>query len=109
MYLGGMASILSSRCDTVAHIRDRKSFITTEKKTIEIPRSTPITSLIVADLEPSLRELAERYDFDEAWDRKGFFRYHDKYDVFVEILGFNKLISDAEKRNAVFSTFCWAI
>ena len=88
--------------DTVAHIRDRKSFITTDKKTIEIPASTPITSVIVADLEPTLRDLATRYDFDEAWDRKGYFRYHDKYDAFVEILGFNKLISDAEKRNAAF-------
>jgi hypothetical protein len=30
------------------------------------------------------------------------FKYHDDFDVFIEIIGFNKLISDAEKRNAAF-------
>jgi hypothetical protein len=33
---------------------------------------------------------------------KGLFKYHEEFDVFVEIVGFNKLISDAEKRNAAF-------
>lgn len=88
--------------DTVEHIRRRKSFVTTSKKTIDVPDSTPITAIIVADLEPSLRSLASRYDFDETWDKKGLFKYHEKFDVFTEIFGFHKLISDAEKRNAAF-------
>jgi hypothetical protein len=79
-----------------------RSFVTTDKKTIEIPTGTPITAIIVADLEPSLRNLARRYDFDETWDRTGIFKYHDEFDVFIEIIGFNKLIVDAEKRNAAF-------
>jgi hypothetical protein len=32
----------------------------------------------------------------------GLFKYHEDFDVFIEILGFDKLISDAEKRNAAF-------
>lgn len=88
--------------DTVEHIRERKSFVTTEKKTIDIPTGTPIHAIIVADLEPSLRALARRYDFSETWEKTGLFKYHEDFDVFIEIVGFNKLISDAEKRNAAF-------
>lgn len=88
--------------DTVEFIRERKSFVTTSGKTIDIPQMTPITSIIVADLEPSLRALARRYDFNETWDKKGLFKYHEDFDVFIEIIGFDKLIADAEKRNAAF-------
>ncbi|SIQ66069.1 hypothetical protein SAMN05880592_104280 [Bosea sp. TND4EK4] len=88
--------------DTVEFIRERKSFVTSSGKTIDIPPSTPITAIIVADMEPTLRNLARRYDFDETWDKKGLFKYHEDFDVFIEILGFDKLISDAEKRNAAF-------
>ena len=88
--------------DTVEHIRERSSFVTMSKKTIDVPRSTPITAIIVADLEPSLRAIARRYNFNETWDKKGLFAYHDGFDVFVEIIGFDKLISDAQKRNAAF-------
>jgi hypothetical protein len=88
--------------DTVEFIRDRRSFVTTAGKSIDIPQSMPVTAIIVADLEPSLRQIARRYDFDETWDKKGLFKYHDDFDIFIEILGFDKLISDAEKRNAAF-------
>lgn len=88
--------------DTVEQIRQRKSFVTTSKKTIEVPDGTPITAIIVADLEPSLKALARRYDFAETWDKLGLFKYHEEFDVFIEIHGFNKLISNAEKRNAAF-------
>ena len=88
--------------DTVDLIRERKSFVTTSGKTIDIPPSTPITAIIVADLEPTLRSLARRYDFSETWDKTGLFKFHEEFDVFVEIVGFNKLVSDAEKRNAAF-------
>jgi hypothetical protein len=88
--------------DTVEYIRERKSFVTTDGKSIDIPQYTPITAIVVADLEPSLRALARRYDFAETWDKKGLFKYHDDFDVFIEIVGFDKLISDAEKRNAAF-------
>jgi hypothetical protein len=83
-------------------MRERKSFVTMAGKTIDIPQSTPIMAFIVADLEPSLRSLARRYDFNDTWDKHGLFKYHDEFDVFIEIFGFDKLISDAEKRNAAF-------
>jgi hypothetical protein len=92
----------SSLLSTVEYIRDRKSFVTTSGKSIDVPQSTPIMAIIVADLEPSLRSLARRYDFGETWDKLGLFKYHGDFDVFVEILGFDKLISNAEKRNAAF-------
>ena len=88
--------------DTVEYIRARKSFVTTAGKSIDIPHSTPIMAIIVADLEPSLRSLARRYDFNETWDKLGLFKYHEDFDVFIEIIGLDKLISNVEKRNAAF-------
>lgn len=88
--------------DTIEKIRDRGSFITTKGKSIDIPSSTPATAIVVCDLEPSLKKLAERYDFSLSWNKLGYFKYHETFDIYIEIMGYNTLISNAEKRNAAF-------
>ena len=35
-------------------------------------------------------------------DQEGYFYYHDTHDIFVEVIGYHKMISDAKKRNAAF-------
>ncbi|TAD78035.1 MAG: ATP-binding protein, partial [Sphingomonadales bacterium] len=49
--------------ETIQQIRDRGSFITKQGATIEVPSSAQITAYIIADLEPSLREVAKYHDF----------------------------------------------
>jgi hypothetical protein len=88
--------------DTVEHIRTRGSFVTQEGATIDVPDSTPITAYLIADLEPSLRDLAEYYDFQTSWDRKSMFDYHKKFKIYTEVFGYNKLLEDARKRNSPF-------
>lgn len=88
--------------DTVEHIRDRKSFITKDGATIDVPESTPITAYIIADLEPSLRNVANYYDFQPSWDSKSLFNYHKRFNFYTEIFGYNKLLEDAKKRNSPF-------
>lgn len=87
---------------TVEHIRLHKQVRTKDGKYIDIPDGTNVYAYIVADIVPKLRGIAERNDFSNTWDKKGMYKYHDKYDVFIEIVGFDKLITDAKKRNAAF-------
>ena len=88
--------------DTVSQIRDRGSFITQDGATIEISPTTLITAFIIADLEPSLKNVGEYYDFQMSWDNKSLFKYHKQLKIYTEIFGYNKLIEDAKKRNSPF-------
>ncbi len=88
--------------ETIEQIRSRGSFVSKEGATIEIPSTTQITAYIVADLEPSLREVAKYHDFQSSWDEKSLFHYHKGYKIYTEIFGYNKLLEDARKRNAPF-------
>lgn len=89
--------------DTVAKIRKRKSFITTKGDTISVPDHHEVAAFVIADLEPSLRNLAsDEYDFTTSWDEKALFHYHKKHNLYIEIFGYDKLLEDAEKRNGPF-------
>ncbi|MEP2736108.1 MAG: hypothetical protein ABJP34_07390 [Erythrobacter sp.] len=88
--------------DPIKQIRSRGSFITKDGATIDIPSSTQITAYVIADLEPSLREVARYHDFQQSWDEKSLFHYHKGYKIYTEIFGYNKLLEDAKKRNAPF-------
>lgn len=88
--------------ETIEQIRSRGSFLTQEGKTITIPSTTQITAYVIADLEPSLRDVAKYHDFQTSWDEKSLFHYHKGYKIYTEIFGYDKLLEDAKKRNSPF-------
>lgn len=88
--------------DTVQQIRIRGSFVTKDGATITVSPTTQITAYVIADLEPSLRELAKVYDFKTSWDSKTLFNYHETYKVYCEVFGYDKLLEDAKRRNSPF-------
>lgn len=88
--------------ETAVLIRDTGRIITTKGRTVSVPNSSRIFAYIVADLEPTLREVCENHDFHETWDGLGYFRYHEKRDIFIELNTFDKVLTDAKKRNAAF-------
>ncbi|MES2987046.1 MAG: ATP-binding protein [Pseudomonadota bacterium] len=88
--------------DTVFQIRQRGSFVTKDGATIEVAPSTLITAFIIADIEPTLRQVGDYYDFQTSWDNKSMFHYHKKNKIYTEIFGYNKLLEDAKKRNGPF-------
>ncbi len=69
---------------------------------IHIREGTPFYAYIVADFTPSLREIAGREDFTPTPDGGGFFRFYRNYNCYVEMISFQKMISDAKKRNQAF-------
>jgi len=83
-------------------IRDEQRIITTSQRTITIPEGVRLYGYVVADLEPSLRKVCDDHDMTPTWDNKGYYYYHSKRDIFIEIIGYDKLVDDARKRNAAF-------
>lgn len=55
----------------------------------------------VCDLTDKLREVAKMHDLKETPDGLGLYRYHDAYHAYIEVISFDKLINDSEKRNRV--------
>lgn len=78
----------------LAEQRDGRPFV--------VPDQVPFYCYIVCDLTPKLRHFAENHDFTKAWDGQGYFGYNSARHAYVEIISFDKLIDDAEKRNLAF-------
>ena len=56
----------------------------------------------VCDLTPKLRELAFDQDMIDTPDKRGMYRYHKNRNAHIEILSYDKILSDAQKRNKIF-------
>ena len=70
--------------------------------TIEVPRNTPFYCYAIATLTPQLRALAEHKDFKLTPDGRGFFSFHGAYNAYIELLSYDKVLADANKRNRAF-------
>lgn len=83
-------------------IREEQRIITTTQRTITIPKGVRLYGYVIADLEPTLRTVCENHDMTPTWDNKGYYFYHSNRDIFIEVMGYDKLVDDARKRNAAF-------
>jgi len=55
----------------------------------------------ICDLTPKLIKVADDHDFIETPDKLGMYKYHEKKRAYIEIISYDKLIVDSEKRNRV--------
>jgi hypothetical protein len=62
----------------------------------------PATSYSICDLTPSLRQALKDMDAYVTPDNQGYYGFHRGYAVYYEIMDYNKLLRDAQKRNRVF-------
>lgn len=77
-------------------VRDRKG-----KVISGVGASTAFNCYIVADItEGLIKRLRGR--FDPTPDRKGLFGYTRNPDTYVEVIPYDKLLLDAQARNAIF-------
>ena len=56
---------------------------------------------IIADITPTLRKLLLRDDFRATVDGLGFYKYHTQYQAYCEVIPYDKLLRDAERRNRI--------
>jgi len=68
---------------------------------IPVTDRTPFYCYIVADITSTLRTQADLADYYETPDGEGYFGYTRAYNAYVEIIGFDKLVRDAKRRNAI--------
>lgn len=68
---------------------------------INITENTPIYTYIVCDITQKIREVAEDHTFTVAPDNMGYFGYVPRLKTYVEVISFDKLVQDAEKRNQI--------
>lgn len=68
---------------------------------ISIPSHLPIYAYIVCDLTPSLHKQARDYQLTKTPDSQGYFGYHRDHGAYIEVMSFDKLIADAQRRNKI--------
>jgi hypothetical protein len=64
--------------------------------------NTPFYAYVVCDLTDRLRVYARGGGLIPTPDNQGYFGYNPSFGAYIEVISFDKLISDAQKRNAVF-------
>lgn len=63
---------------------------------------TPVYIYIVCDIVPKIEEFADFAKLSITPDKQGYIGYNDKYNAYIEIKSFKKLIDDAKMRNQIF-------
>lgn len=70
---------------------------------IQVADNTPFYGYVVCDLTPKVRSwLENEKDFKPMPDRMGYFHWHENLNLYMEVLGWDKVLKDAAMRNKVF-------
>ncbi|WP_298138618.1 hypothetical protein [Flavobacterium sp.] len=67
----------------------------------DLRTGTPLYAYIICDLTVNLRRFAEDQNFTVLPDNDGYFNFNKNYNLYVEIISFDKLIKDSTKRNKI--------
>jgi hypothetical protein len=75
---------------------------TTDGRPISIRGNIPYYCYIICDINDKIRTMATDFELTETPDGEGFFGYKRGYNAYYEVISYNKMLRDAQKRNAVF-------
>ncbi len=64
-------------------------------------KNTPIYAYIICDLTKKLKEYAKEGGFRPLPNGDGFFFFNDNYNMYIEIMSFDKILNDSRERNRV--------
>jgi uncharacterized protein YeeX (DUF496 family) len=70
-------------------------------RVIPAGRSMPFYAYIICDITPKVKSFAENYGLTITPDQRGYFGYNPNFNTYVEMISFEKLISDAKQRNRI--------
>ncbi len=62
-------------------------------------QTTPFYAYIVCDITPKMKDHAEKRDMTLTPDGQGYFGFNKNYNLYYEIISFDKVLDDAKKRN----------
>ena len=84
----------------VNDLRSKKAK-TPKGRIIEIRDTTPFYCYIVCDSCSTLEKQARIANLIQTPDGKGFFGFNPNYNAYIEVISYDKMVEDANKRNAV--------
>ncbi len=92
---------LEQAFDLIEDIRNAKFQI--KGRPVSASNSTiPATAYIVCDVTQSMRKILRTHDAFATPDKQGFYGFHRDYNVYYEVISYNKMLRDAKKRNRIF-------
>ena len=68
---------------------------------INVDSSTKYYLYAVCDITSSLKKFIEEKDFKKTLDNQGYYNFNSSYNAYFEILSYDKILKDAQKRNRV--------
>lgn len=69
---------------------------------VQVTEHTPFYVYIVCDVTPSLEKILKNREFEKTPDGQGYFKVKSKYySAYFEVLPFEKVLTDAKKRNRI--------
>lgn len=71
------------------------------KREFDLRQNTPIYAYIVCDLTPKLKANASDAGYKLLPSGDGYFFFNDNYNMYVEIMSFDKVLKDSNERNRV--------
>ena len=79
----------------------RTGTVTKDGRTLKVKPGTPFYAYILCDLTARMREYAEDAGLKVTPDDEGFIGFNTTHEVYLEVISYQKAISDARKRNAI--------
>lgn len=69
---------------------------------IRVEKTTPFFCYIVCDISEQLDRWADDAGFRKTPDGQGYYNFNENHNSFTEIIPFDKMLSDAKKRQLAF-------
>ena len=71
------------------------------KREFDIRQNTPIYAYIICDLTKKLKAFANDAGYRPLPSEDGYFSFNENYNMYIEILSFDKVLNDSKARNRV--------
>lgn len=82
-------------------IRENKGVDRKGKKIDFIHQNTPFYAHIILDFNESIKNVLDDKDFKQTPDSMGYFKFHEKFNAYIEVISYQKLLKDAKVRNRI--------
>lgn len=69
---------------------------------INVQPTLPFFCYIICDLTKKIKEMAEEASLIPTPDGQGYFGFNPQLNTYTEVISFDKMVSDAGKRNRIF-------
>ncbi len=72
-----------------------------DSREFDLRKNTPIYAYIICDLTKKLKEFAKDAGYKPLPSGDGYFSFNDNYNMYIEVMSFDKILKDSRERNRV--------